>query len=175
MKLFIGIGLVVLSLVLGAFQEQVKININSNLSHVPHIMNYDGLTPELRREAVKIRLTAIPYNYYHSHQKIDLLYHLDSKGLYYSKWLLTVVLVFLHFCLGHNIITQLISTEPNLKKAYTYIYVLAFGLAVGAYAIGKLVGLDFYPFSRRVVGFLQSVIPVVFVFFISKLNVHAVK
>jgi len=49
----LGILLVLLSIVLGAFQERVKINVNSNLSLINRVQDYDNLSASERKEHIE--------------------------------------------------------------------------------------------------------------------------
>ncbi len=152
------IGLLVLtSLLLGHFQERVKINVNSNLSLARSVENYDQLDAVQRRNLVSADAPA--YNYYKGHERFEFLYHLNSKRLSQLKWLLTPFFVVIHMFIGVRLIL-LFDSDKKRGQLLMKLYVICFTLAILIFLAGKLFESDMYPLSRRIVGFLQSILPV---------------
>ena len=99
-----------------------------------------------------------PYDYYYSHDSVDLLYRLNVRELSVLKWLGSILFAFGHLCLGLWLLKTL---RLKFGKWLVQGYVLLFGSAAVAYIVGVILGVDFYLLARRIVGFLQSPLPVI--------------
>lgn len=156
MRLIKIVFLVLCSLGVGLVQERVKVNINSNLDLASRVERYDLLSSEERKSKIESAVLDVGYDYYHSHQKIDFLYQFTIVQLKMLKWLLTGVLIVLHFSICYVLLKAVPVEEGwNLAK----IYMLGVVIALVVFLAGKLMGVDLYLFSRRIIGFLQSILP----------------
>ncbi|HCY47026.1 MAG TPA: hypothetical protein DHU89_10090 [Flavobacteriales bacterium] len=158
---------VIATLALGLFQERVKISINFNLKSASLIDDYHSLDAESRMRAIQKSKIGRPYDYYYSHDSVDLLYRLNVRELSVLKWLGSILFAFGHLCLGLWLLKTL---RLKFGKWLVQGYVLLFGSAAVAYIVGVILGVDFYLLARRIVGFLQSPLPVIVLLVIRKID-----
>lgn len=158
---------VIATLAQGLFQERVKISINFNLKSASLIDDYDSLDAESRRRAIEKSKIGRPYDYYYSHDSVNLLYRLGVRELSALKWVGSILFAFAHLCLGLWLLKTL---RLKVGKWLIQGYGLLFGAAAVAYIVGVILGVDFYLLARRVVGFLQSPLPVVILIIRSKID-----
>ena len=158
---------VIATLALGFFQERVKISINFNLKSAGLIADYDSLDAESRMRAIQKSKIGKPYDYYYSHNSVNLLYRLNARELVVLKWLASVLFVFTHLGLGLWLLKAL---RLAMCRWLVQGYALLFGAAAVVYIIGVVLGVDFYLLARRIVGFLQSPLPVLVLIIRSKIE-----
>jgi hypothetical protein len=158
---------VIATLALGFFQERVKISINFNLKSAGLIADYDSLDAESRMRAIQKSKIGKPYDYYYSHNSVNLLYRLNARELVVLKWLASVLFVFTHLGLGLWLLKAL---RLVMCRWLVQGYALLFGAAAVVYIIGVVLGVDFYLLARRIVGFLQSPLPVLVLIIRSKIE-----
>ena len=158
---------VIATLALGFFQERVKISINFNLKSAGLIADYDSLDAESRMRAIQKSKIGRPYDYYYSHNSVNLLYRLNARELVVLKWLASVLFVFTHLGLGLWLLKAL---RLAMCRWLVQGYALLFGAAAVVYIIGVVLGVDFYLLARRIVGFLQSPLPVLVLIIRSKIE-----
>ena len=158
---------VIATLALGFFQERVKISINFNLKSAGLITDYDSLDAESRMRAIQKSKIGKPYDYYYSHNSVNLLYRLNVRELVVLKWLASVLFVFTHLGLGLWLLKAL---RLVMCRWLVQGYALLFGAAAVVYIIGLVLGVDFYLLARRIVGFLQSPLPVLVLIIRSKFD-----
>lgn len=162
--LFRGAGVVVFIL-LGFFQEWIKVNINWFIDHLAYIPNYDALLPADRLvELSKMRYEA-PYDYYYSHSTLNDLTEFSTRELTMLKYGVGLFLVIIYYVLNHFAIKRMLKKE-SLLVFLTYIYI----------GIGALVAVFFslyffwkhemaiYNVGRELLGLLQSPLPVVLIY-----------
>ena len=158
---------VIATIALGLFQERIKISINFNLKTASLIDDYGSLDAQSRMRAIQKLKIGRPYDYYYSHDSVDFLCTLEVKELSALKWLASLLFVFTHLCFGLWLLKAL---RLKMCKWLIQGYVLLFGSAALVYLVGVVLGVDFYHLARRVVGFLQSPLPVIILVIISKID-----
>lgn len=167
LKRILIITLIIGSLGVGLLQERLKININSNIELAQEIEGYSGMSVDEREQELQLLRADKVYDYYHSHEKMEVLFYFDASGLVKLKWIVTLALVVVHFCICYLLLRLSIR---NVGLDLLYLYIACFAMAVVVYGIGKMIGLDFYLFSRRIVGFLQSILPAALLYLVSKIK-----
>ena len=160
---------VIATLAAGLFQERLKVSINFTLKSAHLISGYDSMDPESRMVAVSKYKTYKPYDYYYNHDSVTMLYLLEIKELSALKWGVTILFVLIHLGLGLFLIKML---DLSIARWFVLAYFFLFVAAALVYGVGKIVGLDFYSLARRVVGFLQSPLPVIVLVIVNKLDVN---
>jgi hypothetical protein len=163
-KWLIRLAWVLVALIVGAWQENWKIDINYILDLHVHVANYEALPVDERAAALKSNHAYMPYDYYFNHANNRWILALSIAQLKKLKWILTVFFVLLFFFLNRSILQTFSETKPILRH-FAWGYAIAFVLSFGIYAAGRLVGLGdiTYAVAREVVGGLQSLIPTMFV------------
>ncbi len=152
---------------LGFVMEWVKIEVNWLLKISQQIEGFFELT---FRERVDI-ISKIPksgfYDYYSNHSHIDVLNYLSQSQLVMLKWFLTVVFCLLFFLLCNAILK---TAQVRYTRELRLLYAVSFTVALLVFCLGKILKMNFYPFSRLIIGFLQSLIPAVVLVLVSIIN-----
>ena len=104
---------VIATIVLGLFQERIKISINFNLKSASLIDDYGSLDAQSRMRAIQKLKIGRPYDYYYSHDSVDFLCTLEVKELLVLKWLASLLFVFTHLCFGLWLLKALRLTMCN--------------------------------------------------------------
>lgn len=151
---------VVTALVVGAVQENWKIDINYILDLHVHVPNYEQLPVAERAAALKANHGYMPYDYYFNHTNNTWILALGISQLKALKWALTVVFVAVFLFFNWRILKTFPEANP-LLRTFAYAYIIAFGISFMVYLVGKAVGLGdtTYAVAREVVGALQSIVP----------------
>jgi hypothetical protein len=162
--------LVVLGLVGGFYQEKLKISINYILDQTEGIPAFFEATPTQKSEWIEANRFDKPFEYYHNHETVEWLYRLNRNELGALKWTVTLVFSLLFFILNLALLTILNPAVAPLKMliwCYVGVAVLAFGI----YATGVLFSehVHFYAISRKLMGALQSLVPVMVIWPASRL------
>jgi hypothetical protein len=152
--------LVIAFVILGFFQELIKVNVN-------YVIEQGSLIEGFFDKGYEERITALadskrnnPFDYYHSHTPIDALQLLALGQLKALKWVLTILFVVIFFLLNRKALGWLIKDE-RMNKWLLSTYFISFGSAFFIYGLGYVFGsMDlFYNISRKMVGALQSPVP----------------
>lgn len=152
--------LVLLAILLGFVQENIKVNVNYLLEKgekIPGFFQVDAKTKTTMLEQVKIDA---PFDYYHNHQRQEWLLNLSHTQLSSFKWLITVVFIVVFMTINAWIM-KIFTGEKVFVKRTIGIYVVFFLLAVFIFLLGKITGTSdrAYGVSREIVGGLQSLVP----------------
>jgi hypothetical protein len=161
MKWILICAALALSIMFGFYQENVKIDINYQLEFGEKYPGFFQQTPEIRKQMIQEKTPYAPFDYYYSHPRIEWLNHFSQEQLGIAKWIWTLIatMVFLFF---NGCILYLLYRERILLRWLIFAYSGAFALALVIFACGKIVGHqdEFYAISRKVMGALQSLVPV---------------
>lgn len=152
--------LIFIGLVLGFFQEFIKINLNFIIesgSKIPGFFEADLAT---KKAWIAYFKSHGPIDFYHSPTDIDLLYNLSLHQLNMLKWLLTVVFTIVYLIINLLLIKRITESAVTSKWMLIF-YIVLFVLAFAIFLIGKMIGFseETYSISRKIVGALQSLIP----------------
>ncbi|MFN5621842.1 MAG: hypothetical protein ACK478_11100 [Flavobacteriales bacterium] len=159
-KIVLISSLVAASIALGFFQEQLKISINYILESAPQIQGFYSLDEHQKHDAIEAQRLVAPFDYYHSHETLRVLYKLDQSDLIRLKWVVTFSSLVIFFVLNASLL-HLLQPSAHAWKTLALTYGVFTILAFGIFAIGKWMGNpeQTYAISRRITGALQSPIP----------------
>jgi hypothetical protein len=154
-------SLVVAAIALGFLQEQLKISINYILENAPGIPGFYTLNEQQKYEAIEAQRLAAPFDYYHSHETMRVLYTFDKPGLLRLKWIVTMGSLVIFFLLNAMLL-HLLEGNRRVWKSLAITYIAFTLLAFGIFAIGRWMNMpeQTYAISRRITGALQSLVPV---------------
>ncbi len=160
--------MILVSLALGYSQEWLKVNVNNVLELAQKTSSYDMLSVSDRIELHR-RKKEVVYNYKSSLHQIPVLFHLKQGELKKLKWVLAVLLVWLHYFINRKAVHLV---NPEFRKMVFWVYAAGVGLIVGSILLGKLFSLDTYLYQRRLLGFLQSGVLIFFFIITEYIRIH---
>lgn len=160
MKILRWIALILLAIGIGFFQERLKVSINFTIEKGDRIANFYSMSAPQRTAALAEIKTNNPFDYYQSHDSVNVLNYLSRWQLKAFKWVVTVFFVVVFFLLN-RLALRWIFDSAILSKWLATTYVVAFLSALIIYFGGFIFGRPdlFYAVSRKMVGALQSPIP----------------
>jgi len=156
--------LVLLGLAMGFYQEKLKISINYILDQSSQMPEFFEATPEQKIQWIESNRFDTPFEYYHNHATVDWLYKLNQRELVILKWVIT--LLFTMFFLGLNaLLLRFLYVKASSFKLMLWFYAGITTVAFGLYALGILTSDQnhFYAISRKLMGALQSMVPVMII------------
>ena len=156
--------LIFLAVVSGFYQEKLKISVNYILEQGAKMPGFDEQSPDRKKEWIERARVSAPFDYYHNHQTIAWLYRLDARQLSMLKWAITGF--FLLWFLALNImLLKALSASNEIIRYLPLIYGSLIVISLILYGAGSILGQQqiAYALSRRVMGALQSVIPVLII------------
>lgn len=149
---------VLIGLVAGYFQENVKIAINFTLDCAQYA-GWDSQSIAGRSQQLEAFRVNRPSDYYYNHNPIESLAHLTVGQLKALKWAFSLLLIAFYWIL----------TWIGLRKSYKgkfpvrvlhYGYVGLLVLCATIFAFGKFFQIaPAYDVAREILGWLQSVVP----------------
>lgn len=147
----------------GSFQEKVKISVNNIIRYSDYVPNYDQLSPQERNKQVTTIVNSLPRDFYTSQSVMPWFYSLGLSQMKALKWVNTVVFVTIHLLLNALILILLFKDKQMIQTLVLF-YVGLFILGYVILVVGKLVGFSQsgYNVARKIVGALQSQIPLMF-------------
>ncbi len=156
--------LIAITLTVGFVQELVKININYHLDvgdKIPEFFSSDAVN---RARLMQENQLHMPYDYYHNHRSINAMHQLSRSTLVQLKWVFTFLFVVVFLTLNLTAI-YLIDNNRQLKQWTVWLYLGFFFLSFAVYLAGKATGHqeEAYAVSRKIVGALQSVVPLMLI------------
>jgi hypothetical protein len=169
-RAFLLTVLVVMALVSGFYQEKLKISINYILDTGGKMPGFFDLAADEKERWIEETRIDASFDYYHNHQTIKWLYLLDQRQLAASKWIVTGGFILLFLLLNRYTLATL-GVSENVTRLLPRIYAALILFSLGVYAIG-IAGLGpshCYAISRKIMGALQSVVPVLILWPAAKL------
>jgi hypothetical protein len=162
--------LIFLALVSGFYQEKLKISINYILEQGARTPGFFEQTPDVKYEWIEHARVSAPFDYYHNHQTITWLYHFDSRQLLMLKWGVTGFFL-LWFLMLNILLLRTLSISDEITRYIPLLYGSLILISLILYGAGSISGQHqiAYTLSRRVMGALQSVIPVLIIWPASRL------
>jgi hypothetical protein len=156
--------LVICGLSLGFYQEKLKISINYILDQSGKIPGFFNGTAEQKKRWIEANRFDAPFEYYHNHETVEWLYKLNASELGGLKWGATILFSVLFFVLNAAMLNSLGAKEGATTILLLFYLVLA-ALAFGIYALGIALSehVHFYAISRKIMGALQSMVPVLII------------
>lgn len=152
--------LICLAVTTGFLQENLKVNVNYILEIGDKIPEFFNQTPQVKEawlEQVKIDA---PYDYYHNHNRIELLFNFSRPQLMKLKWIMTIVFVLI-FLVFNGLFIKWITKDNRFVRWTIWLYLFFFGFSFVFYLVGHYTGtsIQAYGVSRKIVGGLQSLVP----------------
>jgi hypothetical protein len=166
MKRVVFIGLLVLTaLMLGFYQERLKISINYVIENGPQISGFFEMNEQQRKEAIELHRVNAPFDYYHNHSTEEWLYRLSFTQLNRLKWAVTIVSLAV-FCFLNALILRMYSGHWKLARRLIMMYAVMVVAAFAIFFVGRFSGHgeSAYAISRRITGALQSLVPLMIIF-----------
>ena len=157
-------GFLLSALLVGALQENWKIDINYVLDLQVHVPNYNELPVQERLSALKACHAYMPYDYYFSHTNNEWIISMNVSTLQRLKWALTILFVIVFFAFNYALI-RTFDASIDWLRILRWAYPLAFLLAFAIFMIGRLTHNEqvTYAIAREITGALQSLIPSMFI------------
>ena len=150
---------------LGFYQEQAKVNVNFILEKGVQIPSFFNQNTSTKIDLLRAEKSKSNFDYYYSHESIQVLYSLNQSELTKLKWFITFASIASFTLL--NILT-LYFLQFNKKEMQLFLLVEGVCLifAVMAFILGKITHQNeaVYPAVRGIMGILQS--PVLVLIFI---------
>lgn len=153
-------GLLLFAIVAGFLQENLKVNVNYILETGDKINGFFNQNTETKREWLhQVKIDA-PYDYYHNHRRLEFLLDFTRRELVITKWIITVFFVGLFMAIN-SLLVYRITRNHSLMIWCIRLYIIFFVLSFVVYLFGITTGSanQAYGISRKVVGGLQSLIP----------------
>lgn len=156
----LAILLVVLGIVFGFFQERIKIETNFILEHASKIQGYAQMTSPERVAAIQLFRKDHPFDYYFNHTPIEVLMDLNEGQLFGLKWGLAFVFLLINAALVLAAFSLWVGSRAfNMPILWVYLGFLI--LAIAVFGLSRFLGygLEGYGFARKILGALQSPVP----------------
>lgn len=159
-KSVILVLIVVCALVVGFYQERIKISVNYVLEYGESIPGFFQMSASQKHEAIEAQRVFAPFDYYHNHSTETWIYNLNQSQLVKLKWSITGFFIVL-FCLINASIVWLVSNNKRMVHRVVVFYAGLTLIAFSIYVFGHLSGYtaQAYAMSRKVTGALQSLVP----------------
>jgi hypothetical protein len=154
------IGIVLLALVSGFYQEKIKISVNYLLERGDQIPGYYQATPEQRQQWIEQTRLDTPFDYYHNHQTVSWLYNLNRSELNKLKWGITVFFMGWFLMINWAALYALnarLAAGRVLALSYLSMSIIAIILFLAGR--GGSLEVHTYALSRKILGALQSIVP----------------
>jgi hypothetical protein len=146
----------------GFFQDYLKVNINHYADTAQQIPGFFQLDPNQRELALHQATPDFPFDYYYSHSKFGALNSMTESGIVRFKWEVAFFFVFVHLALVLWAYRHMNWPKNRLYAAIGF-YFLCLAASGGFWTLGKAIGSpqQGYAVARRLLGFLQSPLPLV--------------
>jgi hypothetical protein len=162
---FILVAIAVVMIAMGFYQEQTKVNVNFILERGAQIPGFFTQNTETKIDLLAAEKSKSNFDYYYSHETIEVLYSFNQGELTKLKWVITFASIASFTLLN---ILALYFLQFNKKEMQLFLLVegVCLILAVLAFILGKFTHQNeaVYPAVRGIMGFLQS--PVLVLIFI---------
>ena len=162
---FILVAIAVVMIAMGFYQEQAKVNVNFILEKGAQIPGFFNQNTETKIALLTAEKSKSNFDYYYSHETIEVLYSFNQGELTKLKWVITFSSIASFTLLN---ILALYFLQFNKKEMQLFLLVEGFCLilAVLAFILGKITHQNeaVYPAVRGIMGILQS--PVLVLIFI---------
>lgn len=169
----IFLALIFLSMVtFGFFQENIKVAINFQIDYLTRFPQIQSLSGENREAAIAKLAPVSNIDYYYNHPRFHVLSSLTRGQLIGLKWAHTVVFTLVYLLL--NLLAAKVWTGASFLRPIGLFYLGLFFMALMVYAMGILIGYQsqFYGVSRKIIGVLQSPLPVLITWLTQRLRTN---
>lgn len=146
----------------GFFQDFLKVNINYYADTAGQISGFYQLSATERQKALENATPDFPFDYYYSHGKLDLLNRMSAQSIQFFKWTVALFFIALHLVLVLWAYRRL-DWPSNRMRAAIVFYAVCMFISLFFLGLGKWVNMPAqgYAVARRLLGFLQSPMPLV--------------
>ena len=162
---FILVAIAVVMIAMGFYQEQTKVNVNFILERGAQIPGFFTQNTETKIDLLAAEKSKSNFDYYYSHETIEVLYSFNQGELTKLKWVITFASIASFTLLN---ILALYFLQFNKKEMQLFLLVegVCLILAALAFILGKFTHQNeaVYPAVRGIMGILQS--PVLVLIFI---------
>lgn len=159
-------GAIVAFVALGFIQERAKVSLNYYLDVTASSQTFFDLPPERRDEWLNARSINAPYDYYYNHKPVAFYHQLSREQLQQLKWAYALTFIVAHLIIG--VLTIRLFQAERTDEYTLYIYVtIAIVLSLGFFALSRFISnpQPAYAVARKLLGFGQSPLPLIIVFF----------
>lgn len=157
-------------IVLGFVQERAKVSLNYYLDRAQLEPAFFDFPPERRDAWLNEHAVNAPYDYYYNHKRIRWYDHLSHKQLEVLKWMYALIFIALHVLLSHLALKMW--KAPRAMFATIYIGTLSImALSLIFFTLSRTgQGEAAYNVARKLLGFIQSPLPLVLLLFTRRLR-----
>jgi hypothetical protein len=167
----IALGLVFLLMIaFGFFQENLKVAINFQIDYLTRYPQLQILQGQEREMAISQLAPISNIDYYYNHKRFSFLYSLSKEQLASLKWAHTLLFTLAY--LGMNLLAAKIWSKELSYRALLVFYGSLFFVSLLVYLFGVMIALEgpFYAIARKIIGVLQSPLPVLIIWLTKKLR-----
>lgn len=157
---------------LGFVQERAKVSLNYYLDRGALEPQFFEFPPERRDAWLQAHAINAPYDYYYNHARVKWYDHLSRKQLELLKWMYAIIFIVLHVLLSHLALKLWKAPREMLVTIYigTVVVMLLSLCFFAASRVGA--GDAAYNVARKLLGFIQSPLPLVLLLFTRRLGIH---
>ena len=164
------ISVIVLMLMLGFSQEMLKVNINYYLDISSKDAGFFERSPEARAQFFIDQKIDAPGDYYHSHRQLNVLHHLSESEIGMFKWGAALLFIILNVALCYFALRF-----SGAAEMVNWLFVVtgsAICLALVFFFFSRMASepVPMYHIARKFLGFAQSPLPALILWFTSKLK-----
>lgn len=164
-------------LVLGFVQERAKVSLNYYLEQHAGVSGFFEWPPDRRDAWVEEHRRNAPYDYYYNHGTVSFYNQMSLERLQMLKWIYAASFIVLNYLLGVWLSKRVFGQGRggNVRTLPIPIYmVYLFAFSISAlffvlYAGGLAPGAS-YAIARKLLGFMQSPLPVLLVLLAARLQ-----
>lgn len=142
---------------LGFFQEQAKVNVNFILEKGVQIPGFFNESTSTKIALLSSEKSKSNFDYYYSHDTIEVLYSFNQSELNQLKWAITFASI-ASFTLLNILALRFLQFNKKEIRLFLLVEMGCFALAVMAFILGKFTHQNeaVYPAVRGIMGILQS-------------------
>lgn len=146
----------------GFFQDYLKVNINYYADTAQKIPGFYQLSDSDRQKALEEATPDFPFDYYYSHGKLDLLNSMSEQNIQIFKWAVALFFIGVHLLLVLWAYRRMNWPSSRMRAAVLF-YGACMLTSLFFLGLGKWVDMPAqgYAVARRLLGFLQSPMPLV--------------
>lgn len=157
---------------LGFVQERAKVSLNYYLDRSALEPAFFDFPPERRDAWLNAHAMDAPYDYYYNHARVKWYDHLSRNQLALLKWMYALIFIVLHVVLSHLALHMWKAPREMLVTIYIGTAAIAM-LSLLFFAGSRYGGGEAaYNVARKLLGFLQSPLPVVLLLFTRRLRLN---
>lgn len=164
-------GVCILAMIFfGYYQENVKVAINYRIALIEKFPELDALAPDDKEKRAEELTPFSTIDYYYGHARIGWVNYFSLSGLRQMKWWLTLLFA-LCFLALNILLATLMGMQKQVLRRLALMYLFLFASALLVFFLGKVTGFagECYAIARKMVGLLQSPLPLMTIWLSRKL------